>query len=117
MLLICTQSWPVNTFHLSHISSLSQTHSSAACHKDRSTARQPARTGHLPMLPGKSSARPSHRNVLSDDVPHTGTSPPDQIVLQSVNKNEPVHETTNILGFRPGPTQTRLYSPSIKLEA
>ena len=31
--------------------------------------------------------------------------------------NEPVHEKTNNLGFRPGPTQTRLYSHSIKLEA
>ena len=30
---------------------------------------------------------------------------------------EPVHEKTNNLGFRPGPTQTRLCSDSIKLEA
>ena len=30
---------------------------------------------------------------------------------------EPVYEKTNNLGFRPGPTQTRLYSHSIKLEA
>ena len=30
---------------------------------------------------------------------------------------EPVHEKTNNLGFRPGLTQTRLYSHSIKLEA
>ena len=29
----------------------------------------------------------------------------------------PVHEKFNNLGFRPGPTQTRLYSDSIKLEA
>ena len=31
--------------------------------------------------------------------------------------NEPMHEKTNNLGFRPGPTQTRLYSHGIKLEA
>ena len=31
--------------------------------------------------------------------------------------NEPMHEKTNNLGFRPGPKQTRLYSHSIKLEA
>ena len=31
--------------------------------------------------------------------------------------HEPVREKTNNLGFRPGPTQTRLYSHSIKLEA
>ena len=30
---------------------------------------------------------------------------------------EPVHEKTNNLGFRPGLTQTRLYSHRIKLEA
>ena len=30
---------------------------------------------------------------------------------------EPPHEKTNNSGFRPGPTQTRLYSDSIKLEA
>ena len=30
---------------------------------------------------------------------------------------EPAHEKTNTLGFRPGPTQTRLYGHSIKLEA
>ena len=30
---------------------------------------------------------------------------------------EQVHEKTNNLGFRLGPTQTRLYSHSIKLEA
>ena len=29
---------------------------------------------------------------------------------------EPVHEKTNNMGFRPGPTQTKLYSDSIKLE-
>ena len=29
---------------------------------------------------------------------------------------EPVHKKTNNLGFRPGPTQTRLYSHSKKLE-
>ena len=28
-----------------------------------------------------------------------------------------VHEKTNNLGFRPGPTETQLYSHSIKLEA
>ena len=32
-------------------------------------------------------------------------------------KIEPVHEKTNNLGFRPGPTQTRLHSHTIKLEA
>ena len=32
-------------------------------------------------------------------------------------KYEPVHEKTNNLGFRPGPTQTRLYSHRIWLEA
>ena len=31
--------------------------------------------------------------------------------------NEPVHEKTNNLGFRPGPTQTRLYSHRRWLEA
>ena len=31
--------------------------------------------------------------------------------------DEPVHEKTNNLGFRPGPTQTRLNSHSLKLEA
>ena len=31
--------------------------------------------------------------------------------------NEPVHEKTNNLGFRPGPTQTRLYSHRSRLEA
>ena len=30
---------------------------------------------------------------------------------------EPVHEKTNNLGFRPGPTQTRLYSHRNRLEA
>ena len=30
---------------------------------------------------------------------------------------EPVHEKTNNLGFRPGLTQTRLLSHTIKLEA
>ena len=30
---------------------------------------------------------------------------------------EPVHEKTNNLGFRPGLTQTRLHSHTIKLEA
>ena len=30
---------------------------------------------------------------------------------------EPVHEKTNNLGFRPGPTQTRLYSHRSRLEA
>ena len=30
---------------------------------------------------------------------------------------EPVHEKTNNLGFRPGLTQTRLYSYRIKLKA
>ena len=30
---------------------------------------------------------------------------------------EPVHEKTNNFAFLPGPTQTRLYSDSIKLEA
>ena len=30
---------------------------------------------------------------------------------------EHVHEKTNNLGFRPGPTQTRLFSDSMKLEA
>ena len=30
---------------------------------------------------------------------------------------EPVHEKTNNLGFRPDPTQIRLYSHRIKLEA
>ena len=30
---------------------------------------------------------------------------------------EPVHMKTNNLGFRPGPTQTRLYRHRIKLEA
>ena len=30
---------------------------------------------------------------------------------------EPVHEKTNNLGLRPGPTQTKLYGDSIKLEA
>ena len=32
------------------------------------------------------------------------------------NINEPMHEKTYNLVFRPGPTQTRLYSHSIKLE-
>ena len=31
--------------------------------------------------------------------------------------NEPVHEKTNNLGFRPGPTQTGLYSHRSRLEA
>ena len=31
--------------------------------------------------------------------------------------NEPVHEKTNNLGFRPGPTQTGLYSHRTLLEA
>ena len=31
--------------------------------------------------------------------------------------NEPVHEKTNNLGFRPGPTQTSLYSHRRWLEA
>ena len=31
--------------------------------------------------------------------------------------SEPVHEKTNNLGFRPGPTQTRLYSHRSRLEA
>ena len=31
--------------------------------------------------------------------------------------NEPMHEKTNNLCFRTGPTKTRLYSHSIKLEA
>ena len=30
---------------------------------------------------------------------------------------EPVHDKTKNLGLRPSPTQTRLYSHSIKLEA
>ena len=30
---------------------------------------------------------------------------------------EPVHEKTNNLGFRPGPTQTGLYSHRSRLEA
>ena len=33
------------------------------------------------------------------------------------SKNEPVREKTNNLGFRPGPTQTRLYSHIRWLEA
>ena len=32
-------------------------------------------------------------------------------------ENESVRDKTNNLGFGPGPTQTRLYSDSIKLEA
>ena len=32
-------------------------------------------------------------------------------------ENEPVHEKTNSLGFRPGPTQTGLYSHRTLLEA
>ena len=31
--------------------------------------------------------------------------------------SESAHEKTNNLGFRPGPTQNRLYSHRIKLEA
>ena len=31
--------------------------------------------------------------------------------------NEPVHEKTNNLSFRPGPTQTSLYSHRKELEA
>ena len=31
--------------------------------------------------------------------------------------NEPLHENTNKLGFRPGPTQTNLYNHRRKLEA
>ena len=37
--------------------------------------------------------------------------------MDTVNHFEPVCEKTNNLGFRPGPTQTGLYSHSIKLEA
>ena len=33
------------------------------------------------------------------------------------DKIEPVHEKTNNLGVRPGPTQTRLYSHRSRLEA
>ena len=36
---------------------------------------------------------------------------------QKVTLYEPVHEKTNNLGFRPGPTQTRLYSHRSRLEA
>ena len=35
----------------------------------------------------------------------------------NIDTYEPVQETINNLGFRPGPTQTRLYSHRIKLEA
>ena len=35
----------------------------------------------------------------------------------SIYKFEPVHEKTNNLAFRPGPTQTRLYSHRSRLEA
>ena len=38
-------------------------------------------------------------------------------ILISRNKNEPVREKTNILGFRPGLIQTRLYSHRSRLEA
>ena len=34
-----------------------------------------------------------------------------------INLNEPVHEKTNNLGFRPGLTQTGLYSLRSRLEA
>ena len=32
-------------------------------------------------------------------------------------KNEPLHEKNNNFGFRPGPTQTRLYSHRGRLES
>ena len=38
-------------------------------------------------------------------------------ICWSVRTLEPVHEKTNNLGFRPGPTQTRLYSHRSRLEA
>ena len=33
-----------------------------------------------------------------------------------INLHEPVHDKTNNLGFRPGPTQTDLYSYRSRLE-
>ena len=39
------------------------------------------------------------------------------IILGSLNWFEPRYEKTGILGFRPGPTQTRLYSHKRWLEA
>ena len=40
-----------------------------------------------------------------------------QRICAQKKSNEPVHEKTNNLGFRPGPTQTRLYSHRNRLEA
>ena len=45
---------------------------------------------------------------------------PEKILLFLIDQrliNEPVREKTNNLGFRPGPTQTRLYSHRSRLEA
>ena len=41
----------------------------------------------------------------------------DRLLAKSNMTNEPVREKTNNLGFRPGPTQTRLYSHRTLLEA
>ena len=65
--------------------------------------------------------------LMSSELEKQWTSPEMQLLLSQhkhsrklillLLKFEPVHEKTNNLGFRPGRTQTRLYSDSIKLEA
>ena len=39
------------------------------------------------------------------------------LLISAICTYEPVHEKTNNLGFRPGPTQTRLYRHRRRLEA
>ena len=53
--------------------------------------------------------------VEEEDRKHTWME--DAESVSNLKQNEPVREKTNTLGFRPGPTQTRLYSHRIKLEA
>ena len=56
-------------------------------------------------------------NIFDSQCPVHKTEFRDCSTLMLRPPIEPVHEKTNNLGFRPGLTQTRLHSHTIKLEA